>query len=97
MYQDLCVAFNSLVKLLIRPGRLVNADFVRDNEAWVCSSSDNQIAQIPVVLLDVTLTGANGKTLELTLDQHLADTTTPKGMGGLTFSNNLPKLINIIP
>ena len=60
MYQDLCVAFNSLVKLLICLGRLVNPDLVRDNEAWVGSSRNNQIAQIPIVLLDVALTGANG-------------------------------------
>ena len=91
MYQDLCVAFNSLVKLLIRPGRLVNANFVRDNEAWVCSSSDNQIAQIPIVLLDVALTGTDGKALELTLDQHQADMTTLKAIGRTDLFKQLAK------
>ena len=81
MYQDLCVAFNSLVKLFISPGRLVNANFVRDNEAWVCPSRDNQIAQITIVFLDVALTGANGKALELTPGQHQGATTTPKDIG----------------
>ena len=91
MYQDLCVAFNSLVKFLIRPGRLVNADLVRDNEAWVRSSRDNHIAQVPIVLLDVALTGANGKALELTLDQHQADTTTPNHIGRTDLFKQLAK------
>ena len=91
MYQDLCVAFNSLVKLLIRPGRLVNADFVRDDEAWVCSSRDNHIAQIPIVFFDVALTGANGKALGLTLDQHQADTTISEDLGRTDLFKQLAK------
>ena len=91
MYQNLRVAFNSLVKFLIRHGCLVNADLVRDNEAWVCSSRDNHIAQIPIVLLDVALTGANGKALELTLDQHQAETTTPEDIGRTDLFKQLAK------
>ena len=91
MYQDLCVAFNSLIKLLIRPGRLVNADFVRDNEAWVCPSRDNHIAQITIVFLDVALTGANGKALELTFGQHQADTPIPLDTGRTDLFKQLAK------
>lgn len=64
MYQDLRVAFDSFVKFFISFGSLVDADLVRDNEAWVCPPRDDHIAQVSVVFLDVTLTGANYQTLK---------------------------------
>lgn len=76
MYQNLRVAFNSLVKFLISRGSLINADLVRDNEAGVCSPRNDHIAQVSVVFLDVALAGANCKTLMIFLHQHRAGTAT---------------------
>lgn len=70
MYQDLRVTFNSFIKLFISLGSLIDANLMRNDEAWVCPPRDDHIAQVSVVFLDVTLTGADCKTLRIALDQH---------------------------
>lgn len=97
MYQDLRVAFNSLVKLLISLGSLINADLVRDNEAWVCPARDDHVAQVSIVSLNVALTGANCETLTMSLDQASCRQNHLEIKRRLTFSKSLPKLINIMP
>ena len=63
MYQDLRIAFHSLVKLLICLGSLLDANLMRNYEAWVCSPGYDHIAQVSIVFLHIALTRAYRKTL----------------------------------
>ena len=56
--QHLGIALNSLVKLLIRHLRIVDADLMTDDEAWFRLSRDDEISQVAVVGFDVALTRA---------------------------------------
>ena len=55
MQEDFGISFDALVELLVRNGRLVEADVVRDNEGWLGASCDDQIAQVSVVFLRQTV------------------------------------------
>ena len=63
MDQDLGIALNPLVKLLVCRRSVINIDLVRDDEARICLSRDDHVSQVPVVFLDVALACADGKTL----------------------------------
>ena len=65
MDQDLRVTLHSLVKLLIRCGRLVNTNFMGNNETWIRPPRYDHVAQVSIIFLDITLTGANRKTLKM--------------------------------
>ena len=63
MYQNLGVTLHPLIKLLIGSRSLVKPNFVRDHETRLGLARYDQVPQIPVVLLDVTLAGPDGQTL----------------------------------
>lgn len=63
MDQDLGIALNPLVKLLVCRRSVINIDLVRDDKAGICLSRDDHVSQVPVVIFDVALACANGKTL----------------------------------
>lgn len=92
MQQDLCVAVDTLIELVISGDSLVDVDLVADNKAGLCDASDDEVAQITIVSLDIALSGTEGKTLHRTTVRSA----TPNETGiRLAFSNSLPKEIRI--
>ena len=75
MQQNLGVPVDPPVELVIRIDRIVNVNLVAHDETWLCSSRDDQVAQIAVVSLDIALAGPNRETFLEKLakgDQDLA-------------------------
>ena len=56
MNQDLRISLYPLIELLVCHRSVINCDLVRNDEAWLCSSSNNEISQMSVVSLDIALT-----------------------------------------
>lgn len=63
MYQDLRIAVNPLIELLIRRRRIIDIDIMRDNEARLRLPCDDQVAKKPVVLLHIALARPKGESL----------------------------------
>lgn len=55
MNQDLCITIDPFIKLDICFRSLVNLNLVRNNEARLCSPSNDHVAKITVVGFDITL------------------------------------------
>ena len=49
--ENLGISLDALVEFLVRNGRLLEANVVRDDEGWLGASCDDQITQISVVFL----------------------------------------------
>lgn len=60
---DLGIALHPLVELFICRLGLINANLMRHHEAGSCLSGNDQVSQLPVVGLDVTLACAKGESL----------------------------------
>lgn len=56
------VSVDPLVEFLIGFLRSTKVDLVGDNEAWLCSTGDDQISQVSVVSLYIALSGAEVQT-----------------------------------
>jgi hypothetical protein len=63
MDQHLRVAFDSLVELVVGDLSILDADLMRDDKAWLRLACDDQVAQVAVVLFDVTLSGREVQSL----------------------------------
>lgn len=63
MKQDLGVAIDSLVELVISIDGLINVNFVRNDERWLSTSGDDEVAELTVVGLDVALASAEEQSL----------------------------------
>lgn len=70
MNQHFCVAFDSLVELVVGHLGLINANLVRDNKARLRFTADDQISEVSIVLLNVALTGSQRKTLHTNTLAH---------------------------
>lgn len=55
MYQDLCIPFDPLIKLLIRRWSIVDTDLMAHHKAGIGFARDDHIAKIAIVFLDVAL------------------------------------------
>ena len=64
MDQDLRVSFDAFVELLICCRSVVNADLMGNDEARLCSSSNDEITQVPVIRLHIALTSAEVEALK---------------------------------
>lgn len=62
MKQHLCVAINSLVELVVSIDSFVDVDFMRNDERRLGAARDDEVAQLTVVGLDVTLASAEEQT-----------------------------------
>lgn len=56
--QDLGVSLYSLIELVIRLRRIFKTALVRHDKAWFRLSSDDQIPEVSIVMLDVALSSA---------------------------------------
>lgn len=56
MDQNLGVPFDSLIELVVRDLGILDADLVADDEARLGFTSDDQVTEVPVVLLYIALT-----------------------------------------
>ena len=65
MYQDFCVSLDPLIKFPIRPWSFINANFMGHNKARIRFARYDHVPKVAIVLLDVTLSSPNGKTLLL--------------------------------
>ena len=63
MNQHLRVPIDPLIKLLIRRRRIIDLDIVRYHEARLRLPSNDQVAQIAIVFLDVALAGPESQSL----------------------------------
>lgn len=63
MDQYLRVAFDSFVELVVGDLSIFDADLMRDDEAWLRLACDDQVAEVAVVLFDVTLSGREVQSL----------------------------------
>lgn len=63
MNDDLGIALHPLVELFICRFGLINANLMRHDEAGSCLSGNDQVSQLPIVGLDVTLACAKGESL----------------------------------
>jgi len=61
--QDFGVAIDSLVELVISIDGLINVDLVRNDERWLSTSGDDEVAELTVVGLDVALASAEEQSL----------------------------------
>ena len=68
MQQHFCVAIDPPIELVVCFDSVVNADLVADHEAWLCLTRDDQVAEVPVVRLDVALSSAERQTLSRLLE-----------------------------
>lgn len=80
MNQHLGISLDPLIKLLICRRGIVDGDLVADNEAGLRLAGDDQVAEIPVVVLDVALASRQGEALL----EELAE-----GHGDLAFAGEL--------
>jgi len=55
MEQDLGVSIHSPVKLVVRFDGFVDTDLMADDEAWLGSSGDDEVAKVAIVRLDIAL------------------------------------------
>lgn len=67
MDQYFRISVDTAVELVIRVRSVVNVDFMADYEAGLGLASNNQIAQISIISLDVTLSSTK---VQSCLDQH---------------------------
>ena len=58
MQQNLSITLDSLIELLIGLRRIFQRHLVRNDKGWFGPSGDDQIAQITIILLDITLSSA---------------------------------------
>lgn len=63
MNDDLGIALHALVELVVCSLGLVNANLMRHHETGLRLAGNNQVSQLPVVRLDVTLACAEGESL----------------------------------
>lgn len=63
MDKNFRISVNSLVKLLVGHFSFFNVDLMRDNEAGLSTTRNDEISEISVVRLDVTLASADSKPL----------------------------------
>jgi hypothetical protein len=64
MNKHLGIAIDPLVELLVRDGRILDADLMADDEAGFGFAGDDQVALVAVVGFDVALAGSEEETLE---------------------------------
>ncbi len=63
MDQHLGISLDPLIKLIICHFSIVDSNLVADHERWFRSARDDQVAQVPVVLLDIALACCQRETL----------------------------------
>lgn len=63
MDQDLRISLDPLVKLVIGGLGIVDAHLMTDHERRLGLAGDDQVPQIPIVLLDIALAGSKGEAL----------------------------------
>jgi hypothetical protein len=93
MDDNLGVPVHSLVELLVRCLGVLDSNLVRDDEAGLSFPSDDQVAELAVISLDVALACADCQALLRVRPSRVEK----DGVGLFTFSNNFPKLKLIIP
>ena len=69
MDQNLCIALDALVKLLVCLRRFVNTDLMGDDKGRVSAAGDDHIAEVPVIFLDIALTRSESEALSSILGQ----------------------------
>ena len=57
MNQHLCISIDPLIKLLVSRRSIINVDVVRNHEAGLGFSRNDQVPEVPVIFLDVALAG----------------------------------------
>jgi hypothetical protein len=63
MNQDLSVAFNSLVKLIVRPRCFVKGHVVGDYEGWFGLPCNDEVSKVSIVCLNIALSSTQLETL----------------------------------
>lgn len=63
MDEHLGIPVDALIEFLVRDRGVGEGDVVADDEARVGAAGDDQVAQLPVVVLDVALAGGEGEAL----------------------------------
>jgi hypothetical protein len=64
MDENLCVTVNSPGKLVIGHLGVLDINLMRDHEAGLGLSGNDQVTQVPVVRLDIALASADSETLD---------------------------------
>lgn len=83
MNQHLGVPVDPLVELVIRHFSILDTDLVADDEAGLGLAGDDEVPQVPVVCLDITLPSSEFQTLSVAEVSIQAQVTTAEGPEGL--------------
>lgn len=61
MQQHFRESVDTFVEFVVCHRRIFEAEFVGDDEGWLCAAADDQVAEVSVVRFHVALAGTWGK------------------------------------